>query len=58
MDMVEIKSIALKHFYLLYDHRTLRYAVKVSIASITDPPNLTLLLSVIIDYKDVFENDA
>jgi hypothetical protein len=58
MDMVKIKSIVLKHFYLLYDRRTLRYAVKVSIVSITDPPNLTLLLSVIIDYKDVFKNNA
>jgi hypothetical protein len=48
MDMVKIKSIILKHFYLLYDRRTLRYIVKVSIVSITDLPNLTLLLSVIL----------
>jgi hypothetical protein len=58
MDIVEIKSITLKHFHLLYNRRTLRYIVKVSIASITDPPNLILLLSVILDYKDVFKNDA
>jgi hypothetical protein len=58
MDIVEIKSITLKHFHLLYDRGTLRYAVKVSIVSVTDPPNLALLLSVIIDYKDVFENNA
>jgi hypothetical protein len=58
MDMVKIKSIALKHFHLLYDRGTLRYTVKVSIASVTDPPNLAPLLSVIIDYKDVFKNDA
>jgi hypothetical protein len=58
MDMVKIKSIILKHFYLLYDRRTLRYIVKVSIVSITDLPNLTLLLSVILDYKDVFKNNA
>jgi hypothetical protein len=56
--MVKIKSIALKHFHLLYDRGTLRYTVKVSIASVTDPPNLAPLLSVIIDYKDVFKNDA
>jgi hypothetical protein len=56
--MVEIKSIILKHFHLLYDRRTLRYIVKVNIASVTDPPNLALLLSVIIDYKDVFKNNA
>jgi hypothetical protein len=58
MDIVEIKSITLKHFHLLHNRRTLRYVVKVSIASITDPPNLILLLSVILDYKDVFKNDA
>jgi hypothetical protein len=56
--MVKIKSIILKHFHLLYDYRTLRYIVKVNIASITDPSDLTLLLSVIINYEDVFKNDA
>jgi hypothetical protein len=58
MDMVKIKSITFKHFHLLYDYRTLRYIVKVSIVSIIDPPNLTLLPSVILDYKDVFKNNA
>jgi hypothetical protein len=58
MDMVEIKSIIFKHFHLLHDYRTLRYVVKVSIVSITDLPNLTPLPSVIIDYEDVFENNA
>jgi transposase InsO family protein len=58
MDMVEIKSIALKHFHLLHDRGTLRHAVKVSVASVTDPPDLAPLPSVIIDYEDVFENDA
>jgi hypothetical protein len=58
MDIVKIKSIIFKHFYLLYNRRTLYYIVKVSIISVTDLPNLTLLLSVILDYKDVFKNNA
>jgi hypothetical protein len=56
--MSKIKSITLRHFYLLYDYGTLSHVVKVSIASIIEPPNQPPLLSVILNYEDIFENDA
>jgi hypothetical protein len=56
--MSKIKSITLRHFYLLYNRGTLSYIVKVSIASVTEPPNQPLLPSVILNYEDVFENNV
>jgi hypothetical protein len=56
--MSEIKTIAFRHFYYLYNRGTLHYPVKVCITSVTEPSDQVLLPSVILNYEDVFENNT
>jgi hypothetical protein len=57
----DIQVMAFRYYQHLRDRGTLRNPVRISVVSVTDPsqlPDVVLLPSVILDYEDVFENDA
>jgi hypothetical protein len=61
MGIHDIQVIAFRHYHHLRDRRTLQNLVRISVVSVTDPsqpPDVVPLPSVILDYEDVFENDA
>jgi hypothetical protein len=61
MGIHDIQVMAFRYYYYLRDRRTLQNPVHISVVSVTDPsqpPDVVLLPSVILDYEDVFENDA
>jgi transposase InsO family protein len=57
----DIQVMAFRHYHHLRDRGTLQNPVRISVVSVTDPsqpPDVVPLPSVILDYEDVFENDA
>jgi hypothetical protein len=57
----DIQVMAFRHYHYLRDRGTLQNPVRISVVSVTDPSqplDIVLLPSVILDYEDIFENDA
>jgi hypothetical protein len=57
----DIQVIAFRYYHYLRDRGTLQNPVRISVVSVTDPsqlPDVVPLPSVILDYEDIFENDA